>query len=205
MVMYDPQSTDNSPRARPLNKNYQQSVRDFSVFALLVGIGVAGRWGQPDWEFTPTAAAAIFAGCYFSRVAVAALVPLSILGLSDLLLPAYNSLGLLFVKYAAMAVPVLLGRLLATKRSGWNLAWRWALCGLAPATLFFVTTNLAVWVFQSDYPKTLAGLAHCYTAGVPFFRSMLAGDLFYLGLLFGCWALAGESKYRARQALERAR
>ena len=51
----------------------------YLCFACLVGIGVAGRWGQPEWCFTPTAAAAIFAGCYFARLSLAALVPVAIL------------------------------------------------------------------------------------------------------------------------------
>ena len=55
-----------------MNQNRQQTVQDLLVFALLVAIGVAGRWGQPEWCFTPTAAAAIFAGYYFSRVSIAA-------------------------------------------------------------------------------------------------------------------------------------
>ncbi|MEX2317748.1 MAG: DUF6580 family putative transport protein [Pirellulales bacterium] len=188
-----------------MNRARHLTARDLSIFTLLVAIGVAGRWGQPDWEFTPIAAAAVFAGRYFSRVALAALVPLAILVISDLGLPAYDSLPVLFVKYVLMTLPVLFGRLLGDGSRGWGLAWRWGLCGLAPATLFFLTTNLAVWAFESDYPKTLAGLAQCYAAGVPFFRSMLAGDLFYLAVLFGCAALAGERAFRAQPAEQRAK
>jgi hypothetical protein len=57
--------------------------------------------------------------------------------------------------------------------------------------LFWLGSNFAVWAFQSDYPGTLAGLARCYWMAVPFFRWMLAGDVFYLTVLFGCSALAG--------------
>ena len=46
----------------------QELACDLSVFALLIAIGVAGRWGQPQWCFTPTAAAAIFAGFWWSHV-----------------------------------------------------------------------------------------------------------------------------------------
>jgi hypothetical protein len=169
----------------------RQTVRDLAVFGLLVAIGVAGRWGQPDWEFTPVAATALFAGCYFSRLAVAALVPVAILAISDLLLPAYDNWPVLVVKYGMMALPILFGRFLIREEQERKTPWRWGVCGLAPATLFFITTNLAVWAFQSDYAKTLPGLVECYAAGVPFYRSMLAGDLFYLTVLFGCAALAG--------------
>ena len=32
-----------------MNQNRQQNLQDLLVFALLVAIGVAGRWGQPQW------------------------------------------------------------------------------------------------------------------------------------------------------------
>ena len=47
-------------------------------------------------------------------------------------------------------------------------------------------SNFAVWAFQSDYEKSWAGLVHCYSVAVPFFRWMLAGDIFYLAVIFGC-------------------
>src|SRR4051794_40252688 len=90
----------------------QQTMQDLLVFCLLIAIGIAGRWGQPQWCFTPTAATAIFAGVYFSRLAIAALVPLAILVVSDLLLPSYNSIPVMLATYAIMTLPVLFGRTL---------------------------------------------------------------------------------------------
>jgi hypothetical protein len=170
----------------------QQRICDLLVFTLLIAIGVAGRWGQPEWCFTPTAAAAIFAGFYFSRAAVAVLVPLAILAITDLALPAYDNAPVMLATYAVMTAPVWLGRMLRERPNGWAAAaWRWAVCGFMPATLFYLHSNFAVWAFQSDYEKSVAGLSQCYLAAVPFYRSMLAGDVFYLAVLFSCWALAG--------------
>jgi hypothetical protein len=39
------------------------------------------------------------------------------------------------------------------------------------------------------YPRTLAGLAACYAAALPFLRNQVAGDLLYTGVLFGGFAL----------------
>ena len=173
-----------------MNHNRQQNLQDLLVFALLVAIGVAGRWGQPQWEVTPTAAAAVFAGVYFSRIAIAVLVPIAILVISDLLLPAYNSVPVLIATYAVMTAPVWLGRWMRGESRTAAIAWKSALCGLVPATLFFIVTNFAVWAFQSDYEKSLAGLAECYLAAVPFYRWMLAGDVFYMAVLGSCWLIA---------------
>src|SRR5262245_61115715 len=147
-----------------VNEKRQQTAQDLLVFALLVAIGVAGRWGEPRWCFTPAAAAAIFAGYYFSRAWIAVLVPLAILGISDLVLPAHDSLPVMIATYGVMTVPVWFGRMMVRSDRGWTSAWRWAVCGFAPATLFWLVSNFAVWAFQSDYPKTLAGLGECYWA-----------------------------------------
>jgi hypothetical protein len=174
-----------------MNDNRKQTIRDLCVFLLLVAIAVAGRWGQPIWCFTPTAATAIFAGCYFAHFGIAMLVPLTALGIGDIALASHDNLGVMLVTYAAMTVPVLLGRWLAGSRGSASTLARFAVCGLLPATLFWLASNFAVWLFQSDYEKTLAGLFHCYAMAVPFFRWMIAGDLCYLSVLFACTALAG--------------
>lgn len=162
------------------------------VFGLLIAIAVVGRVGQPAWNFTPLAAAALFAGRYFERLGVAVAVPLAALLISDLAAPTHISFAVMLTVYAAMAAPAFLGRLLRRlPASGSARVVRWAVCLLGPSALFYLTTNLAVWLFQSDYPRTAAGLVDCYVAAAPFYRNMLAGDLFYSAVLFGAAGLAG--------------
>ena len=176
-----------------MNDSHRQTLLDVLVFFLLVAIGVAGRWGQPEWCFTPTAAAAVFAGRYFGRWAIAALVPVTILAVSDVLLPAYDSYGVMIATYLAMVVPVFLGKLLAGGRGGWGTPWGFGAGRAVSPLAFFVVANFPVWAFESAYAPTWAGLVQCYVAAVPFVRWMLAGDIFYMSVLFGCGALAGIS------------
>ena len=165
------------------------------VFVLLVGIGVVGRLGQPVWGFTPIAAAALFAGAYFSHRGIAALVPALTLLVTDLFLDGHDNLGVMLSVYVAMALPALAGRWLRPDRNGSRNPKRWlatlAAGSVIPATLFFVVTNFAVWWFRSDYAADFGGLMACYTNALPFYRQMLAGDLLYVPLLFGGAALAG--------------
>ena len=158
--------------------------REVLVLLLLVAIGVAGRVWQPTWSFTPTAAVTIFAGYYFAQWRLAVFVPLAILAISDGFLAAHDNLPVAIVVYTFLTLPVLLGRWLRASQQGdgSSKAYRAAqlfLCGLLPATCFYLASNFAVWLFKSDYPQTIEGLAHCYLAALPFYRSMLAGDLFY--------------------------
>jgi len=166
-----------------------QNVRDLALFGLLLAIGVVGRLASPAWNFTPLAAVAIVGGFYFRHIMAALLLPVSVLALSDLMLPAHDSLPVMFSVHAMMIVPLMLGRL-ARRTDRWQRIASWGLCGIVPATTFYLVTNFAVWAFKSSYEPTLAGLAACYAAGLPFYRAMLAGDLFYLGLLLACFAAA---------------
>ena len=56
--------------------------------------------------------------------------------------------------------------------------------------VFFLITNFGMWLFSGFYPITYAGLVACYTAAIPFFQNTIAGDLFYVVLLFGGFRVA---------------
>jgi hypothetical protein len=76
---------------------------------------------------------------------------------------------------------------------------------IAAATLlgalqFFLITNFGAWAFLNTYPRTGAGLAACYIAGIPYFWNTLAGDATYATLLFGAFALAERLAPRLRQS-----
>ena len=59
---------------------------------------------------------------------------------------------------------------------------------LGGSLLFFVITNLGVFLFQNMYEKSWQGMVQCFLMALPFFRNSLAGDLFYSALLFGAFA-----------------
>ena len=134
-------------------------------------------------NFTPIGAMALFAGAYLGRTWLAFVAPLGALLLSDLVLGFYPELAFVYV---ATALAVAIGWALSRRRT----ILRVGAAALASATLFFVLTNFGVWLLMDYYPKTLAGLAACYVAAIPFFQNSVAGDLFYAALLFGGFALA---------------
>jgi hypothetical protein len=171
----------------------RSTLRDVAVFVLLAAIGVVGRLFQPDWSFTPVAAVTIFGAYYFRNWFAAILLPIAVLSVSHQWLPAYESRGVMLAVFASMTAPVALGWMLRRPMTGLSNVVRFAACGIVPAIVFFIVTNAAVWFFNGarlGYDPTLAGLAACYTAAIPFFRTMLAGDVFYLAVLFGTYALA---------------
>lgn len=135
------------------------------------------------WNFSPIAAIALFGGAHFRTRAAAFGVPLAALALSDLLLGYYPTLP---VTYVAFAIVVLIGTGLRNA-SGWRPV---ALATVGSSLLFFVVSNLGVWLWEGMYPMTFQGLLACYTAALPFYQGTLLGDLFYTTTLFGLYHLA---------------
>jgi hypothetical protein len=158
------------------------------LLAVLVFFGVPARLYQVQWNVTPTAALALFAGYLFTERKLAYAVPLAILAVSNFFLPSHHSAGEMLAVYGSFLIPVALGGLV---RRRFTLA-RVACCTLASSVLFFLITNFAVWIYRRGdaYADSWAGLLACYEAGLLFFRWMLAGDLFYAAVIFGSYALA---------------
>ena len=127
---------------------------------------------------TPIAAMALFAGAYLPSKRLALIVPLAALLLSDLLLGFHNTM--LYV-YAGMALTVATGLLLR----GRPRVMPAIAASLVASTIFFLLTNFGAWATSGIYPQTVEGLSMAYTAGIPFFRNSLLGDLLFTALLFG--------------------
>lgn len=144
-------------------------------------------------NFSPVEAIALFGGAFFGSRHRAAMVPLLAMLLSDLALGALHGAdyvsylgGYTFWSvYACIALSTALGFGLRGKVSGERVIGY----SLAGSLLFFAVTNGAAWWSDPTYPKTVAGLAAAYIAGIPFFRWTVLGTLFYAALLFGGFAL----------------
>jgi hypothetical protein len=169
----------------------QRHLSNAGVFLFLVALIVAGRYFPHATNFTPAAAAALFAGFWFRNRLVAMAIPLCGMLLSDLLIQKPYPVPTMVTVYMAMLIPALLGGSLF-RNTGASLLKKAGMVGvgaLSGSLLFFVSTNLAVWLFDGIYALNGAGLAACFAAAVPFFRYTVAGDLFFAGLLFGGFAL----------------
>ena len=154
-----------------------------AVIATLVTLSAVLRIVPHPWNLTPVGAMALFSGAMFRNRWIAFLLPLASLLAGDLFVGFHK---LMLIVYASFAISVAIGRWLRENRS---LA-RVGGATFLGAAQFFVMTNFAMWVLGGYYPKTAAGLATCFMAGVPFFWNTLSGDTLYAGILFGGFALA---------------
>jgi len=167
--------------ARHNSVSQNASLRADLLLALaLIGLCVAARMLPHVSNFSPVAAAALFAGAMIGRRSLALLVPLAALLIGDLLIGFYDGRVMATV-YAALALPALIG-MIARNHRMWFIAIGGA---LAASLIFFVTTNFAVWAFSGMYSLDGAGLIQCYVAALPFLKYTVAGDLFWSVALFG--------------------
>lgn len=65
---------------------------------------------------------------------------------------------------------------------------------LSTSFLFWVWTNLGVWLLSAWYAKTVYGFIACYTAALPFLRNQLLGDLIWGGVFILVFALAKQTR-----------
>jgi hypothetical protein len=154
-----------------------------AVIATLVTLSAVLRIVPHPWNLTPVGAMALFSGAMFRNRWISFLLPLASLFAGDLFVGFHK---LMLIVYASFAISVAIGRWLRENRSLARIGGTVFL----GAVQFFVITNFAMWALGGYYPKTAAGLATCFMAGVPFFWNTLAGDALYAGILFGGFALA---------------
>ncbi len=182
----------------PARTPHRATVGRVALAVLLIVFGAAMTWVKHPWNVTPMGAIALFAGAYLLNRPLAVLVPVVALVISDLAKTFFdphwgytqdNMLVMLF-KYLGFVGVALCGQLVRRERvpfAGYVASLGGA--ALAGAVLFFLVSNFGSWLVF-PYERSARGLVECYEAGLPFFRAMLVGDLIYVPLLFGVFALA---------------
>jgi hypothetical protein len=154
------------------------------------------------WNFTAVGGGLLFFGSRmgagkFSRAAALKLASaLAVLIATDYYLTVYayqysfhlSAYAATWIWYAAVC---LLGMGILQKPS----VLRVGLGAVAASSSFFLLSNFMVWAgrgVEVMYPHTLAGLAACYAAGLPFYRNDLASTAITAGALFGLPVLAAK-------------
>ena len=159
----------------------------------LITIGGLLRLVPHPPNVTPIAAMALLGGAYIGRKYLAFLIPLLALFFSDLILN--NTINRVYFTdhsglviwsdymvwtYGAYILAVFIGILFLKKRS----LKRNIFGALGASVIFFLVTNVGVWLAPGGYPPTLTGLMACLGASLPFFRNTIIGNLSYVIIFF---------------------
>ncbi|PYK36077.1 MAG: hypothetical protein DME54_02415 [Verrucomicrobia bacterium] len=159
------------------------------TLSAIVGLAALSRLLPHPPNVTPIAAIALFAGAHFCNRKAAFLLPIAAMFLSDLVIGFAVYGGALLksqpVVYFCMLMAGVIGRLIRNNGSALKIAS----ATLGNAVMFYLVTNFAVWAWGALYPRTWSGLIACYTAAIPFFRNSLIGDITFVAVLFGGFAV----------------
>ena len=154
------------------------------ILAIIILMAAFSRLLPHPPNFTPIMAMSLLGGLYFKNKQFAVIVPLLAMFISDLVIGLH---GMMIWVYSSIVVISLTASLLKPKMIHLGFA------SLGSSFFFFAVTNFGVWVGSGFYPKTFLGLGACYTAGLPFLKNALVGDMIYVSILFGAFELAKKS------------
>lgn len=184
-------------------KKIEFNLRSGILF-LIVLLAAFSRLIPHPLNFAPIGAMALFGAAYFHKRAMAILIPIAAMWISDL---ALNNLvysarfeGFVwfypgaFWTYASFLLIGLAGFLLLKKMKPLKLL----AASLSASLIFFLLSNFGFWTTGLLYPLSFEGLIACYAAGLPFFKNTLLGDLSYTILLFGAFELM-QARFRILQ------
>ena len=120
--------------------------------------------------------AGVFLGGAFMLV-----IPLGIMAISDIYLG--NTFILTFT-WSAFVFIGIFGWLLR-KNKDFNPCFiaKMTVVGIISSFFFYLYTNFGWWLLSNMYPPTFGGLIHCYVAGLPFLKTNLLGNLFFVPVL----------------------
>lgn len=175
-----------------MNKNNIQ----LGTISLMILVAALSRLLPHPNNFTAVGAMALFGVAYISNKKWAFLIPTFALWVSDILLnniiyrqyyPEFTlNPGTLLTTYLPFALIVMMGLFTLKKVNITNVLGT----SLAASVIFFLVSNFFVWYHSINFPQTVLGLMACYYQAIPFFWNTLAGDLFFVGVLFGGYELA---------------
>jgi hypothetical protein len=165
----------------------QNKIESRPLAVGLTVLSALGRLVPHAPNVTPLGGSCLFAGSRISGL-LAYLLPLLVMAATDPFVGGYTRLSP--VIYGCFLINVFLGRRMLKQVTAVRVGATAFLCSLQ----FFVITNFALWMAgvvrgHSFYAPTLAGLATCYSAALPFWGRTLAGDLLFSAAIFGMYSL----------------
>ena len=151
---------------------------------LLVVLATVMRVVPHPWNLTPVGAVALFSGACFDRKRWSFAIPFAAMLIGDAIIGFHSLMPFVYLSFALV---VCIGIALKKRRESVAAVGAGA---VASSTVFYLITNFAVWRMLDTYPQTAAGLVACYVAGLPFYGTMMLGDLLYSAILFGTFVWA---------------
>jgi hypothetical protein len=168
-----------------------------SIIVIMIILAAFSRLLPHPFNFTAVTAIGLFGAAYFrNEKHFAFIIPISAMILSDIWLEFINGFGFhsgTWLVYSTFALVIAFGLFILKKVNLLSIV----LASLGGSLIFFLITNFALFYPAStvnnpalgQYTHDFSGIVASYTAGLPFLKNAIVGDLFFSGLLFGSFEL----------------
>lgn len=169
-----------------VNEAKLPTVTAYWVAALVLVLAVLSRFFPHPDNVSPMLAASLVAGLVLGRgrtlqatlmTAVAMVISDIVIGFHSTALFVYAGMGLAAL-VSSLAAPWILSSPNAANRLGRSLLSS-ALASIGGSFIFFLISNLGVWLVGELYPMTVSGFVECYVMAIPFFVKSLLGDFVF--------------------------
>ncbi len=171
-------------------------IKNGLIIGGLIVIAALSRLIDHPMNFTPIGAIILFGAAVIPNKILKFTFPFSVILFSDFLIEIISGFGFhsgTLIVYFGYAVIFLLGYFYLKNFSPFKIV----IASLLGSSLFFLLTNFSFFYPSAlvsnpalgIYSRDLSGILTSYSAGVPFFKNMLVGDLIFNGLLFGAFYL----------------
>ena len=165
------------------------SIKKILLVVALIAIAVSWRIINHNYMIAPnfelvtvvTVIAAITLG-YKAAIAV----PLASMILSDLIIGNSSIFVFTWSAFALIGLGALLLKKLNSKPKS-QIIYSFGFA-VASSFAFFAITNFGVWA-QGWFPATWTGLIDCYVVAIPFYRTMLIGNIIVVPVAISIWQL----------------
>jgi len=162
-------------------------IKNFLLIVLLISLAVSWRIVNHNYNIAPNleliTTVSVLAAVILGWQA-ALIVPITAMVISDLIIG--NSSIFIFTWSSFVLIGA--GSILLKKLNDKPKVQIFYSVGFAAAAsfVFFIITNFGVWA-QGWYPATWAGLVSCFTMAIPFYRTMLIGNLILVPATITTW------------------
>ncbi len=165
----------------------KKRIQNIIFIICLITLAVGWRIINHNYQFAPnlelvTAVSVLSAIIFGWRIAL--IVPITTMIISDIMIGNSSIFIFTWGSFAIIGLSALVLRKLNAKPKIQILSS----VGFAVAStfLFFVVTNFGVWL-QGWYPMTWAGLVDCFVMAIPFYRTMLIGNIILVPSVVIVW------------------
>lgn len=162
-------------------------LKKVAFIIILIGLAIGWRVINHNFQIAPnlelvTVVSVIATIVIGWRAAV--IVPISTMILSDLIIGNSSIFIFTWSSFVVIGLAAILLRKLNQKpKSQVVYSVGFAVAG---SFFFFIVTNFGVWA-QGWYPATWAGLGDCFMMAIPFYKTMLIGNMILVPTAVATW------------------